>query len=105
MSNLVNPIDPVTAERIGSKAVHQVYWKRALDALDKFINVIVFNGLIDETISAHSARAALQGKRWGIVLITFLNWFDPNHGAGAINDDAAQAQAIVDIEKQQNIVK
>lgn len=100
----ITPIDPVTAARISGKAINQIYPIRVLCALDKFLNVLVFNGLIDETISAHSARAALEDKTWGIWMLKFLNVFDPNHGAGAIVDDQAEAQAIVDTEKKTNII-
>lgn len=101
----ITPIDPITAARIGKKAIHRPYYIRIFVALDKFINVILFNGQLDETISAHSARAALEGKTWGGLMLKFLNIFDPNHGAGAIVDDQAEAQVVVNLESKTNIVK
>ncbi len=101
----ITPIDPITAARISNKAVHRPYYIRIFVALDKFLNVILFNGLLDETISAHSARAALEGKTWGALMLKFLNIFDKNHGAGAIVDDQAEAQVIVNFEENTHIVE
>lgn len=104
MSSVITPIDPATAARIAYKATHRTFWARRWSSLDKFINCWFFNGLEDETISAHFARAALKNKESGTLMMRFLNFFDPNHGAGAIIDDLAQAQQLVELESQQKVV-
>lgn len=72
---------------------------RFLVGLDQFVNVITF-GEPDETISSRSARAALQGKKWGIVMSKFLNLFQKDHGAKAQAGDVERAEHVRDLEEE-----
>lgn len=42
-------------------------------ALDHLLNVLLFNGLPNETVSVNAANARNQGKRWACIL---CRWFD-----------------------------
>lgn len=51
-------------------------------AVDETVNVVVFNGQPDETISQHAAVAQRDGKRWGCILCGILNIIiEPHHCA------------------------
>ena len=56
--------DVINVTQQESQAADEGYLHRVLVALDIFLNV-VFKGREDETISARSYRAALEGKIWG----------------------------------------
>lgn len=42
-------------------------------AIDELLNVLVFNGRPDQTISLHAAISARGGKRWACVLCRLLS--------------------------------
>jgi small nuclear ribonucleoprotein (snRNP)-like protein len=73
---------------------------RILVAFDIFMNVLLFNGQEDETISAHSWRASLQGKLWGKVMVTWLNLFQSDHGYNAAAGDLERAEEREATEKR-----
>lgn len=73
---------------------------RSLSAFDIAFNVIVLRGQQDETISTHSYRAQLEGKRWGKIMMAWLNWFQPNHGPLATTGDYYRASVRVAILKK-----
>jgi hypothetical protein len=75
------------------QAAQEGYIHRVLVAFDQFVNVI-FRGRPDETISARSYRAALEGKLWGRAMNAFLNIFQSNHGAKAAAGDLERSQSI-----------
>lgn len=54
-------------------------FKRFWVNIDRAGNNLFLNGQLDETISAHSARARQNGERWACVLCRFLSVFDHNH--------------------------
>lgn len=64
------------------------------------MNVVLFFGRSDETISAHSARACLEGKTWGKWMSAFLNIFQSDHGVKAQAGDAERAKSILATEEQ-----
>lgn len=66
------------------------FW-RTLLALDQLLNVVVFNGDEDETVSSNAGKAALQGRRWGCVLCRILDVFDRDHCTKAIEADEGKA--------------
>lgn len=70
------------------------YAHRAVVAIDQFGNVLIFHGMDDETISAHSARAAAKGEEWGKILLSVLDWIQPHHGTLAEQGDLDRAQAV-----------
>lgn len=100
MSSIIIPLTPDQVITYQERAAEERYWVRCLIALDIFVNVVLLKGQQDETISSHSARAALQGKAWGIWLSKFLNWFQPNHGAQAIAGDEERAENVLKIENK-----
>ena len=83
---LVDPVWVVAVNRL----------MRSLVALDSFLNVLLFDGLPDETISARAATAMRQGKRWGCVLCGLLDKIDPNHCEKAIAGDIERAAAVIE---------
>jgi hypothetical protein len=83
---------------LAAQAQKEGYFIRVLIAFDMFVNVI-FGGNNDETISSRSARAATEGKIWGIVLSRFLDLFQANHGAQAIVGDLTRAEDVESLEE------
>lgn len=68
---------------------------RCLVALDVFVNVVVLRGQPDETISAHSWRASLDGKLWGRLMCRWLDGFQDQHGPKAASGDLQRAKSRV----------
>jgi hypothetical protein len=104
MSDGITPLNPnqeATQERL---AIEHGYIIRVLLALDMFCNVVLFRGRLDETISTHSARAAVEGKCWGIWMSKFLNLFEKDHGAKASAGDLIRAESIVSTEEDSGIL-
>jgi hypothetical protein len=95
----ITPLSPATLAKDEAEAVQHNFWTRKALALDYFLNVWLFNGRLDETISAHAARAAEEGKLWGHLLVRFLDLFDSNHGVHAQAGDLARAEVIVTLEE------
>lgn len=102
MDNPVTPIDKNTADKEIASVYKEGYIHRALVAIDVCINVVLLNGRPDETISSHSARAALEGKTWGIWMCKFLNIFQKDHGEYAMLADEGRAQIIEKVEKEKD---
>ncbi len=100
----ITPLDPIRAAKDEAESLQHGPIVRRLIALDVFLNVLVFNGRLDETISAHAGRAAENGKWYGIWACKFLNLFDANHGAHAIAGDLARAKAIESTEYNSGVL-
>jgi hypothetical protein len=94
----ITPLDPGSTQQQEAQAAHEGWVHRSLVAFDQAVNVIVLRGQPDETISSHSARAALEGKKWGVVMSKFLNLFQKDHGAKAIAGDEQRAENVERIE-------
>lgn len=97
----MNPITPLTTAQTQAEGVKEQadgYIKRVEVVIDIAANVIT-DGQQDETVSSRAARAALQGKWWGIALSTVLGWIQPNHGAKAQASDIARAENVIRIEE------
>ena len=91
--------DVINVTQQESQAADEGYLHRVLVALDIFLNV-VFKGREDETISARSYRAALEGKIWGRIMNAFLDIFQSNHGAKAAAGDLERANSIAATENK-----
>lgn len=104
MDSGVTPLTPAQEQRDEREALVHGFWVRKALALDYFLNVWIFNGRLDETISSHAARAATQGRLWGKLLVHFLDWFDSNHGAHAEAGDVARAKVVEDLEKSAGLL-
>jgi hypothetical protein len=91
--------DNINVTAAKTSAASDKYLHRVLVAFDIFVNVI-FRGRMDETISARSYRAALQGKLWGRILNGALNIIQKNHGALAAAGDLERATSIESTEKK-----
>jgi hypothetical protein len=98
VSNPITPLDPDQLTEQESQAAHEGWLHRSLVSFDQMVNVIVLRGLPDETISSHAARAAQQGKHWGIGLSRVLNLFQRDHGAKAEAGDLQRATNVVTTE-------
>ena len=98
MSTGIAPLTPQQAVAQEQKAAAEAYPKRLLIALDMFINVLT-DGDPDETISSRAARAAQQGKGWGIEMSKFLDLFQKDHGAKAQAGDTVRAEDVVATEQ------
>ena len=94
----MNP-DIINVQLQELQASKEGYLHRVLVALDIFLNV-VFKGREDETISARSYRAALEGKIWGRIMNAFLDIFQSNHGAKAAAGDLERANSIAATENK-----
>lgn len=108
MNTKSNPITPLSPEQTAyeeKQAAKEGYIHRVLVAFDIFCNVVFFRGQQDETISSHSARAALEGKLWGIWLSKALDWIQPDHGAKAIAGDVERAENVERIENDTKILE
>lgn len=66
-----------------------------LIALDQFGNAL-FAGDPDETISSRAGKAMREGKVWGCVLCSALNWFERDHCAKSIEADEGADAAVAD---------
>lgn len=62
------------------------YFHNLLVSIDQTVNTL-FGGDPDETISSRSAKAQLEGKRWGCIMCKFLDFLDPGHCANNIEYD------------------
>lgn len=86
------------------QAAAEGYLKRCLIGLDQFMNVLT-DGDADETISSRAARAAQQGKGWGIALSKFLDIFQSDHGAKAQAGDAVRAADVITTEVESGDIR
>lgn len=80
-----------------AKAAEEGWLHRSLVAFDIAVNVIVLRGQADETISAHSWRASVEGKLWGKLMTKWLDWIQPFHGQKAASGDLERAKVRVKI--------
>ncbi len=77
----------------------------SLTAFDVFLNVFIFFGLQDETMSAHAGRMMLAGSTWGKICSYALEYpplgwvFGHKHVQGAIVHDEERAAAVVVLEE------
>ena len=97
MSDGITPLTPQEETKAEASAGKEGYWHRVFVALDIFLNV-VFKGREDETISSRAARAATEGKLWGILISKFLDLFEKDHGAYAEAADVERAKSVIDAE-------
>jgi hypothetical protein len=104
MSNPITPLSSPLAAVQEAQAAKEGYLHRCLVAFDIFCNVVILKGQQGETVSTHSARAAFLGKRWGIYMSAFLNWFQPDHGAKAACGDLERAENLERIEENSGII-
>lgn len=96
----IKPLTPSQASAQEASTIKEGRIHRMLVAFDIFCNVIFLNGQQDETISSHAARAAEQGKRWGILMARFLNFFQPNHCPIAQAGDIQRAENVENLEEK-----
>ena len=101
----ITPLDPAQTEAQEQETDGEHYVRRVLVAFDIFCNVTFFYGFEDETISTHSARAALDGKLWGIILSRFLCFFQGDHGACAMAGDLERARRIIATEDKTGMLE
>lgn len=104
MSSPVQPLSPDRLVRDEAEALRHNWFVRRMIALDVLLNVWIFNGRLDETVSAHAGRAAENGKWYGVWACRFLNLFDSDHGAHAIAGDLARAEAIEKTEDESGLL-
>ncbi len=94
-------ITPLTPEQEAEQELEtrrEGYVHRVLVAFDQFANVVL-GGEPDETISSRSARAATEGKWWGILMSKFLDLFQRDHGADAEAGDLERAKEVESLEE------
>lgn len=69
------------------------YIKNILIWLDQGVNVILFLGYPDETLSARAYRHYLDGTRkWLCKLIDAIFWFDKDHCKTSYENEVANRQ-------------
>jgi hypothetical protein len=93
------PIDAAFIAKYTKQAAGEWWPHRLLVVFDIFVNVCC-RGQQDETISARSYRAYLEGKLWGRVMNYWLNLFQYAHGPKAAVGDLWRAQARVETNKK-----
>jgi hypothetical protein len=69
------------------------YLRNLTLALDRFLNVLLFCGKPDETISQHTAYAKVTGKKWACVFCKFLHWVDHRHCDKVFTDEPTSEDA------------
>lgn len=99
MSDPITPLTPAQVAQQETQAAHEGYLHKDLVGLDQFANVLA-DGNPDETISSRSARAAEQGKTWGVWMSKFLNLFQADHGPKAQAGDVERAKTVANAEQQ-----
>lgn len=95
----ITPLSPQEEAKQRQETAREGFLHRVLVGFDIFCNVLLC-GKPDETISSRSARAALAGKWWGIVLSRFLNLFQLDHGADAMAGDLERAEEVEKLEEK-----
>jgi hypothetical protein len=95
---ILTPLTAAETAEQEAKTLAEGWLKRILVAFDQFVNVALFRGRNDETISAHAGRACIDGKPWGKALAIFLNLFQANHCVKAMVGDAVRASSILRTE-------
>lgn len=103
--SVITPLSSTEAAAQEAQAAKEGYIHRVLVAFDIMCNVVFLKGQQGETISSHSARAAFQGKRWGIWMSAWLNWFQGDHGAKAVAGDLERAENLEQFEEKSGILK
>jgi hypothetical protein len=99
MDSGITPITAAQEATYEKQTAAEGYPMRVLIAFDQLCNVIFFNGRPDETISAHSARAATEGKLWGELMSHFLDLFQTDHGAAAEAGDLERTVIVAGLEE------
>ena len=94
MSGPITPLTPAQQAAAEAAVAKEEYLRRVLVGIDQLMNVVT-NGDPDETISSRAARAALNGKKWGVELSKLLDCFQYDHGAQAIEGDETRAEKVV----------
>jgi hypothetical protein len=56
----------------------RLYISNVLIGFDEFVNTLA-GGAPGDTISGRAGRARNDGRKWGIVLCTVLDWIQPQH--------------------------
>jgi hypothetical protein len=95
----VTPLTPEQQAVVDAECAVYPWWRRVLIALDQFINVAVFGGLIGETISAHAGRLAVRNVWWAVWLCDALDLLESDHGAKACCGDLYRALLVVQAEE------
>jgi hypothetical protein len=103
MSSGITPLTPVQETKQEGQAKKEGYLMRNAIAFDQMVNVAT-GGHPGETISARSARAAVEGKVWGKVMSKFLDLFQKDHGAGAMAGDLERAQTVAYLETNDGVL-
>jgi hypothetical protein len=67
--------------------------------LDQFMNGILFNGMPDETMSAHFQRMADAGNPLGKAMCAWLDVIQARHGQKAQAGDLQRATAVEQTEE------
>lgn len=88
------PWTPAEIPEAEARAAREGYVHRCLVALDMMLNVWLFRGNPDETISTHAWRAAKRGVVAAKVLLWWLDLLDPHHGHLAAAADIERGRAI-----------
>ena len=99
--SLEQPLTPQELTQDQRETLHESYALKIAIAVDQLANVVT-GGNPDETISSRAARAAKEGKQWGILLTAALDKLQGNHGVLAEGGDLQRAESVVMLENSQS---
>ncbi len=94
---------PLTAEEIAAleaRAAKEGWLHVRLVELDQFMNGMLFNGIPDETMSAHFQRMADAGNPLGKAMCAWLDVLQDRHGQKAQAGDIERAGQVEGVEKE-----
>ena len=70
------------------------YLTRVFEGLDRWLNVLLLDGTLDQTISEHAATAERTGRAWGCILCRWLSaTVEHDHCARALSSAANTPRA------------
>lgn len=101
----LTPLSPAEEKIQIAETLQEGWVHRCLIAFDQMCNVVFFDGLPDETISAHSARESLTNIFWAVTLSCWLNDIQKDHGADAVAGDLARAEVVEKVEESSGLLE
>jgi|SRR5208283_2296232 len=94
------PLSPTEIAQLEAQAAKEGWLHVRLVELDQFMNGMFFDGMPDETMSAHFQRMADNGNPLGKAMCAWLDVIQKRHGQAAQAGDLERAEAVETTEKE-----